>query len=109
MKLKINESVNSHSIPYDLVSILVILRDYVDTDNAYVNNEHKLLVDIADSLYNTHISPDEMLPKYQKVYNKYGKDYFDTVLDDVQALDTQVNSRNVNDLIDEYNDKAENF
>lgn len=93
-------------ISYDLVSTLVILRDWVDIDNAYLNDEHKLLVDIADSLYNTHISPDEMLPKYQKVYNKYGEEFFDKVIEDASAIDSQINRNNVNDLIADYEDKA---
>ena len=90
-----NESVNSYSIPYDLVSELVILKDYIDIDDAYINNEHKILVDIADFLYNSGLGVDYLKPKSKLVYDKYGKDYFDNVLDDVQALDTQVDSRNV--------------
>ena len=56
-------------IPYDLVSTLVILRDWVDVGDAYINEEHKNLVDIADSLFNGGIDVEDMFPKYQSLYN----------------------------------------
>ena len=97
-------------IPYDLVSMLVILRDWASVeDGDYINDEHKKLVDIADTLYNVGISVDEMKPEFQKVYKKYGEEFFDKVLDDVSALDTQVTSSNVNDLIADYNDREAAF
>lgn len=98
------------TIPYDLVSMLVALRDYISIDDTdYINDEHRMLVDVADSLYNAGISVDEMSPEYQAVYNKYGKDFFDLVLDDVAALDTQITANNVNDLIEDYNDREATF
>lgn len=99
----------ANKIPYDLVSTLVILRDWVDVGDAYLNDEHKMLVDIADSLFNGGIDVEDMFPKYQSLYNKYGSEYFDTVIEDIQALDSQVNGNNINDLIAEYNDKASTF
>ena len=97
-------------IPYDLVSMLVALRDYVDTSSAYVSDEHGKLVDIADSLYNVGRDViEKMKPEFKKVYEKYGSDYFDKVLDDVSALDSQLTRNNVNDLIADYEDRANNF
>ena len=98
------------TIPYDLVSMLVALRDYISIDDTdYINDEHRMLVDVADSLYNAGITVAEMSPEYQAVYNKYGKDFFDLVLDDVAALDSQLTSNNVNDLIADYNDREATF
>lgn len=100
----------SGNIPYDLVSMLVALRDWVSIDDTdYINDEHRKLVDVADSLYNVGISVNEMSPEYQEVYNKYGKDFFDLVLDDVAALDSQLTSNNVNDLIADYNDREASY
>ena len=97
-------------IPYDLVSMLVALRDYADVSDAYVNDEHGKLVDIADSLYNVGRDViEKMKPEFKKVYEKYGSDYFDKVLDDVSALDSQLTRNNVNDLIADYEDRANNF
>ena len=97
-------------VPYDLVSMLVALRDYADVSDAYVNDEHGKLVDIADSLYNVGRDViDKMKPEFKKVYEKYGSDYFDTVLDDISALDSQLTRNNVNDLIADYEDRANNF
>lgn len=93
-------------IPYDLVSTLVILRDWVDVDNAYLNNEHKSLVDIADFLYNSGLDADSLQPEYKSIYNKYGEEFFDKVIEDASAIDSQINHNNVNDLIADYEDKA---
>lgn len=104
----VKESV-SKKIPYDLVSSFVILRDYADLDDDYINEEHRMLVDVADSIYNADISVSDMSKKYQDIYKKYGKSYFDKVLRDIRALDTQATSDNINDLIDEVNDKLSRF
>ena len=105
---KVIESVTK-KIPYDLVSSFVILRDYADVDDSYVNDEHKDLVDIADSIYNVGISVSDMSKKYQDVYKKYGKAYFDKVLKDIRAIDSQISSSNINDLVAEVNDKLSAF
>lgn len=106
----VRASITSGNIPYDLVSMLVALRDWVSIDDTdYINDEHRKLVDVADSLYNVGISVNEMSPEYQEVYNKYGKDFFDLVLDDVAALDSQLTSNNVNDLIEDYNDREASY
>lgn len=96
-------------IPYDLVSSFVILRDYADVDDSYVTDEHRDLVDIADSIYNADISVSDMSKKYQGVYKKYGKAYFDKVLKDIRAIDSQIDSTSINDLVAEVNDKLSAF
>ena len=106
---KIVRESTSKKIPYDLVSSFVILRDYANLDDDYINEEHRMLVDVADSIYNADISVSDMSKKYQDIYKKYGKSYFDKVLRDIRALDTQATSDNINDLIDEVNDKLSNF
>ena len=108
MKIRINES-KINKIPYDLVSSFVILRDWVDVDNAYINNEHEMLVDIADSLYNANINIDEMQDKYKRLYNKYGKDYFDIVIQDAQAIDSQLTHNNLEDFMADINDRLDDF
>lgn len=93
-------------IPYTLVSMAAILRDYVDMSDAYKNTEHKRLVDIADSLYNVGMDSDEFLPAYKELYSQYGKPYFDQVLDDMYALDSQLTSdAKVQELIEDYEDR----
>lgn len=104
------KAATSGKIPYDLVSMLLILRDWADVEDGYINSEHKALVDIADTLYNVGRNMvNQLSPEFKAVYDKYGESYFNQVLDDASAIDSQINSRNVNDLIAEYNDKAEEF
>ena len=108
-KYSVKESVSSE-IPYDLVSMLVIIRDFRDTDNAYVSDEHKKLVDIADAIYNNGSGIiNYMDDSYKALYNKYGKKYFDLVLKDAEALDSQVSPSNINDLLDDYSERANSF
>ena len=108
-RLTIKESYES-KIPYDLVSSFVILRDHINLDDDnYINSEHRDLVDIADTLYNADVSIDDIMPEYKDLYIKYGKQYFDKVLDDIYAIDTQVNYNNINDFIAEVNDKLNYF
>ena len=100
-----------NKIPYELVSMLVILRDWADVSDAYINDEHKLLVDIADGLYNLpgfayNSAVDSLQKDYKEIYEKYGKQYFNKVLKDASAIDSQVNRNNVQDLVDEYNEKG---
>lgn len=104
------KAATSGKIPYDLVSMLVILRDWANTDDSYINKEHEDLVGIADFLYNNGSSMVEYLqPEAKAVYDKYGKKFFDMVLDDAAAIDSQISSSNVKDLIADYNDRAEAF
>lgn len=99
----------SGKIPYELVSTLTVLRDYADVDDAYVSDEHKKLVDIADSIYNADIDPESMYDEYKSLYKKYGKSYFDKVLKDIRAIDSQISSSNVRDLADEYESRVAEF
>lgn len=93
-------------IDYTLVSEGAILRDYIDVP--YKNTEHKLLVDIADSLYNVGIDPDDFKDEYKKIYKQYGDDYFEKVIQDMSALDSQLyNDSKVEELVADYEDRLE--
>ena len=99
---------NSESkIPYQLVSMAAILRDH--TDPEYKNDTHEKLTDIADSLYNVGESiVDQFRDEYKVLYDQYGKDYFDKVLDDMSAIDSQLTSdAKVEELLADYEDRLE--
>lgn len=107
MKNLINAT-NGSKIPYTLVSMAAILRDYADMSEWYKNDLHEKLTDIADSLYNVGIAPDEFKPEYKELYDQYGKAYFDKVLDDMYALDGQLTSDDkVQELFDDYADRLD--
>lgn len=93
------------SIDYQAVSIAVVLRDYID-DLQYINEEHRRLADIADTLYNAGISVenwnDNPEYNYKALYAKYSKDYWDKVLKDISALDSQIDAYNAEDLELDY-------
>ena len=91
-------------IPYQLVSTAAILRDWLsEEDQVYKSEEQRLLAGVADYLYNVGGSPDELLPEYKAVYDQYGPEYFAKVLDDMQALDSQLtNSDAAMDLFANY-------
>ncbi len=97
-------------IPYTLVSMAAILRDYFAlpiTD--YVNSEHVTLTDIADYFYNVDGDPDLLKPDAKTLYDKYGADYFDKVITDMEALDSQVYDASKEDeLYDDYMDRLHN-
>ena len=96
---------NARKIPYNLVSSFVVLRDYANLDDNYVSEEHRLLTDIADSLYNVGGSAARgFTGEYRELYDEYGKAYFDKVLDDIYALDSQISRDNVEDFVEEVND-----
>ena len=106
---KINGSTEVPKIPFQLVSMACILRDHIDlSDQEYVNNTHELLTDIADSLYNVgERMVDQFKPEYKELYDQYGKAYFDQVLDDMNALDSQVTSdAKVQELLADYEDRC---
>lgn len=92
-------------INYQVVSVGAILRDYIDPK--YINDEHKRLVDIADSLYNINIPVEEWNDNpefnYKALYYSYGKEFWDLVLKDMGAIDSQISEHNTQDLIDDYN------
>ena len=103
---KLVNAYNESKIPYTLVSMAAILRDYADMSDWYKNDLHKQLTDIADSLYNVGIDPDEFKAEYKELYDQYGKAYFDKVLDDMYALDGQLTSdAKVQELIQDYEDR----
>lgn len=95
--------------PYQLVSMAAILRDWVEEEDLqYKNIEHEYLTGIADYLYNVGGSPEELLPEYKKVYDKYGPDYFAKVIKDMEALDGQLtNDRKAQELLDDYIDRID--
>lgn len=92
-------------LPYQAVSVATMLRDYTEVD--YINDEHKRLCDLADTIYHTGMTPErnpEMFrPEYKELYDRYGKEFFDTVYKDMKAIDTQLDSHNADDLEDDYN------
>ena len=94
-------------IPYQLVSMAVILRDYVDEEVLkYQNKEHELLTDIADGIYNVYTDPESMKDEYRDLYHKYGEDYFNLVIDDAHAIDSQCTSDDkVYELAEDYFDR----
>lgn len=96
-------------IPYQLVSMAAILRDWLSEDDLkYKDQEHEYLTGIADYLYNVSGSPDELLPEYKKLYDEYGPDYFAKVIRDMEALDGQVTGdRKAQELIDDYFDRLD--
>lgn len=53
----------------DLVGMAVALRDYCD-DLEYLNDEHKMLVDVADALQN--VRPKDLTPEGKAVYLEHG-------------------------------------
>lgn len=89
---------------YQLVSIATILRDYIDVaeDVGYLNDEHEKLVDIADGLYNTPNTVTDMTPNYQTIYYKQTPEFWALVFKDINAIDSQVNTHSVHDLLDDY-------
>lgn len=101
---RVIRAASGRKIPYDLVSTFVILRDYADIKDNYVSKEHELLCDIADALYNVGGSAARGFSgEYKELYDEYGKAFFDKVLDDIYALDSQVTRDNVDDLVADVN------
>lgn len=90
---------------YELVSMAVILRDI--TEPKYINEEHKKLVDIADTLYNANIGVEYFKEDYKELYNKYNKNNFwQNVLRDAGAIDSQLQGHE-NELLETYNKAIE--
>lgn len=92
-------------LPYNAVSVATMLRDFTEVD--YIDDEHKRLCDIADSLYNLPIPVDkwEDNPEfnYKALYYEYGEEYWQKVLQDMSAIDSQLDPYNRYDLEDDYN------
>ena len=88
---------------YTAVSMGAILRDYIEPK--YLNDKHKMLCDIADCLYNNGQCMVELLKsEYKKLYDEYGREFWAKVLQDMSAIDSQLEHWNVKDLVADYND-----
>ena len=89
---------------YQVVSMAVILRDIIDPK--YINQEHKDLVDIADCMYNNNLGREYLKPEYQELYDKYGYAYWQNVLHDASAIDSQLTGSGTHEqeLILDYSD-----
>lgn len=94
---------SSRHLPYQAISIPVILRDWDDfADNEYYSPTHKKLVDIGDTLYNDGIGMAEYLkPEFKKLYDEYGEAFWKQVVEDAAAIDSQMSRDKVKDLKDE--------
>lgn len=94
-------------LPYQLISMAAMLRDYIDPEEmVYLDREHEKLTDIADSLYAAVVTPDQFKDEYKKLYDDMGADYFDKVLDDMRAIDSQLTSDDkVDELWYDYEDR----
>lgn len=99
------------SIAYQAVSIGAILRDYEKPQ--YASEEHKRLVDIADSLYNINIPVSEWGDNpefnYKDLYYSYDQEFWDLVLRDMGAIDSQISDHNIDDLREEYKELLHNI
>lgn len=91
----------------ELISEGAILRDHVDIAYTYSCKLQEMVTDIADSLYNVGLSMvDRFRPDYKAIYNFLGDDFFAGVLDDMNALDSQVTDHyKVNELFGSYLDR----
>lgn len=94
-------SIKDKKLKYrNLTSEGAILRDYISPP--YLDTEHKMLVDIADCLYNANISPDYLTEDTKRYYKRYGEDFWHAVLNDMEALDSQMADSKVGELLLEY-------
>lgn len=75
---------------YEAVAEATMLRD--STDPEYMSDKHKMLCDIADTLYNADIGPEYLKPEYKELYDEMGKDYWKKVMEDMSAIDSQLTS-----------------
>ena len=92
-------------IDYTWVSMGAILRDYINV--MYKNKEHQMLCDIADSIYGPNIDPKDFKPEYKELYDQYGEAYFDKVINDMAAIDSQVtDARKEKELEEDYYDRV---
>ena len=92
------------------VSERTMLRDYGDSERyPYLDEEHEKLCDIADSLYNADIGPEQFKAEYKELYEKYGKDFFDKVVEDMAGIDSQItggsSDPHFDELVADYMDK----
>lgn len=110
--LRVNSNRGSHRLnssrhlPYQAISIPVILRDWDDlADNEYYSPTHKKLVDIGDTLYNDGMGmADYLKPEFKKLYDEYGEAFWKEVIEDAAAIDSQMSRDKVKDLKEELVD-----
>ena len=94
-------------IDYTWVSMGTMLRDFIEV--RYANKEHQMLCDIADTLYNVGADLESFKDEYKKLYDKYGDAYFDKVIADMEAIDSQVTSMSkARELEEDYYDRVGN-
>ena len=95
-------------INYTLVSMAAMLRDYGDP--VYINETHEKLTNLADGLYHAGFTIEEyaqfLKDEYKPIFNEYGKDYFEKVIEDMAAIDTQLTHSNLDEFITDYNDRC---
>lgn len=91
--------------PYQAVSVATMLRDFSEVE--YISDEHRRLCDCADCLYHVNIprkdwedNPDY---NYKALYDEYGEEFWQKVLQDMSAIDSQLDPYNRYDLEDDYN------
>lgn len=88
---------------YTAVSMGAILRDYIKPK--YIDKKHEMMCDIADTLYNNGQCMVELLkPEYKKLYDEYGKEFWDLVLRDMAGIDSQITESNIKYLIEDYDE-----
>ena len=95
-----------------LVAMSAMLRDYADAgkDYEYISDKHKKMADIADTFYNANLGPEYLKPEYKKIYDEFGKDFWNGVtkemgrIDDIVSNDVNAANRfNGTTLLGEYN------
>ena len=95
------------AVSTSLVSKGTMLRDHIDMDGQYVSDEHKMLCDIADSLYNADIGPEHFKAEYKELYEKYGKEYFDKVVEEMGSIDSATDTtEQASKLLESYKQEA---
>lgn len=101
-----SSSTSSHS--YAAVAEATMLRDYIEPE--YLDDEHKMLCDIADALYGANIGPEYLTKEAKEVYDRYGEDFWNKTLEDMGAIDDQIGAseghKAVDDLILDYQDRV---
>lgn len=91
---------------YQLISMAVVLRDYIEV--SYIDDDQKMLVDIADGLFNAGTPIEAMNIEARIAYDSKPKAFWTLVEADFKALDSQICSYNVKDLIADYEDLKAN-
>lgn len=84
---------------YQLVSVGAILRDYIEPE--YINKEHEMLVDIADSFWQAGITKEQLKPEYKQLYDNYSPEWWKLVFKDMNAIESQIDGHE-QELIDDY-------